>query len=590
MGANEAGHIKIPNIRDRDCGREYKYKTTTVDKAFYRLRHWMTDGYDNRWTTLKREMKLLWEKYCAAPDDFSFCECFDDTVRNIFNVQPATVSTAINVEVTVQRFVYREPLDRTFVYFGIPWREFIKRFYEDTVSHVLDAGENYGDIVKEDFKAFYMNRKDFNERVTETLAALGVYRPRSINVNSFFDLKIKLLQKRFNLGLPFCEVMDSTYRELYLLTTEKVDRFTDSIENFQNTLRYYTEEFLVDLFGRDSDICAVRDDALADYDMTADQFNGVMQQGLDLAIAAFNGDDAKRIDISTQMFKDLEFSSLVTDADTVDVDIKSLILAALANIGLGTNNFDFIQIGTEDRDAFNDQFFTDFVALLTDMSDTFANNNADLCSDLKAEFGGFVTATSVFPLGFCDGNWAADKCIRFNVLIEGYNAIKLKYNLFQDEAVADIAARFDAKIRIQAGLSEKQKQLMLAREMKTAVVKHFNEMRVRVEPVQIIKESADRQSIIDSFTSFKADLEALKGELAAEPTVDQEQDGFVLCDTLLTEVTGFIDGASAAKRRRRRSFDSLSLTNEADRATLRQHVPLFGVYFYTFTFFTRYVI
>ena len=197
----------------------------------------------------------------------------------------------------------------------------MKRFYEDTVSHTLEIGQNYGDIVQEDFKAFYMNRKDFNERVTETLAALGVYRPRQVNVNNFFDLKIKLLQKRFNLGLPFCEVMDSSYRELYLLTTEKVDRFTDSIENFQNTLRYYSEEFLVDLFGSDNDVCAVRDAALAGYDMDADTFNAVMKDGLDLAIAAFNDDNDQRISLSTKMFNDLEFSSLVTagdDGDKVD--------------------------------------------------------------------------------------------------------------------------------------------------------------------------------------------------------------------------------------------------------------------------------
>ena len=68
----------------------------------------------------------------------------------------------------------------------------------------------------------------------------------------------------------------------------------------------------------------------------------------------------------------------------------------------------------------------------------------------------------------------------------------------------------------------------------------------------------------------------MKAELAANADVDQTRDGFVLCDTLLTEVNGFITGASA-KRRKRRSFDDLSLTNEADRATLRQHVPLFGM-------------
>ena len=545
----------------------------------------MTDGYDNRWDTLIREFDLLWDLYKGDPDNFSFCRDFDDTIRNIFNVEPLTVSFANTVEVSVQRFIYREPLERTFVYFGIPWREFMKKFYEDTVSHTLEIGQNYGDIIQEDFKAFYMNRKDFNERVTETLAALGVYRPRQVNVNTFFDLKIKLLQKRFNLGLPFCEVMDSSYRELYLLTTEKVDRFTDSIENFQNTLRYYTEEFLVDLFGRDNDICGVRDDALADYGMTADEFNGVMKQGLELAIAAFNDDDATRIEISTQMFKDLEFSSLVSDDDKVDVDIKSLFLAALANIGLGTNNFDFIQVDTEDRDAFNDQFYTDFVATLTGLKDVFVTNDANLCTNLQATFTGFVDATSVFPLGFCDGNWEKEKCLRFNVLIEGYNAIKLKYNLFQDEAVADIAARFNAKIRIQDSLSEKQKQLMLAREMKTAVVKHFNEKRVRVEPVQIIKDSVDKDAIINSFTTFQTDLTTLKDELAAEADVDQTKDGFVLCDTLLTEVTGFIDGVNARKRRsversarNRRSFDDLSLTNEGDRATLRQHVPLFSTY------------
>ena len=74
-------------------------------------------------------------------------------------------------------------------------------------------------------------------------------------------------------------------------------------------------------------------------------------------------------------------------------------------------------------------------------------------------------------------------------------------------------------------------------------------------------------------------------ELAAEADVDQTKDGFVLCDTLLTEVTGFIDGVNARKRRsversarNRRSFDDLSLTNEGDRATLRQHVPLFSTY------------
>ena len=512
------------------------------------------------------QMKRLWDVYKADPDNFSFCKDFDDTIRNIFAAPTV-------------RFVYREPLERTFVYFGIPWREFMKRFYEDTVSHTLEIGQNYGDIVQEDFKAFYMNRKDFNERVTETLAALGVYRPRQVNVNNFFDLKIKLLQKRFNLGLPFCEVMDSSYRELYLLTTEKVDRFTDSIENFQNTLRYYSEEFLVDLFGSDNDVCAVRDAALAGYDMDADTFNAVMKDGLDLAIAAFNDDNDQRISLSTKMFNDLEFSSLVTagdDGDKVDVDIKSLVLAALANIGLGTNNFDFIRVDTEDRDAFNDQFYTNFVTTLTEMSGILDANDANLCADLKAKFGGFVTTTSVFPLGFCDGNWEKEKCLRFNVLIEGYNSIKLKYNLFQDEGVADIAARFDAKIRIQDSLSEKQKQLMLAKEMKTAVVKHFNEMRVRVEPVQIIKESADRQTIIDSFTTFQTDLTALKNELAANADVDQTKDGFILCDTLLTEVNGFITGASA-KRRKRRSFDDLSLTNEADRATLRQHVPLFGM-------------
>jgi len=565
MGSNDSGHINIPNIRERDCGKEFKYKWTTVDLAFYRLRRWMVNGYDNRWATLRSEMSILWNLYKANPDEFSFCRDFDITIRNIFSAPTV-------------RFVYREPLERTFVYFGIPWREFIKKFYEDTVSHTLEIGQSYGDIVQEDFKAFYMNRKDFNERVTETLAALGVYRPRQVNVNTFFDLKIKLLQKRFNLGLPFCEVMDSSYRELYLLTTEKVDRFTDSIENFQNTLRYYTEEFLVDVFGRDNDICAVRDDALNGYGLTADEFNGVMKDGLDLAIAAFNDDNDQRIALSTKMFKELEFSSLFTDGDDgdkVDVDIKSLVLAALANIGLGTNNFDFIQVDTEDRDAFNDQFYTDFVATLTSMSDIFAANDADLCTNLKTTFAGFVDSTSVYPLGFCDEDWDKEICLRFNVLIEGYNSIKLKYNLFQDEAVADIAARFDAKIRIQDSLSEKQKQLMLAREMKTAVVKHFNEMRVRVEPVQIIKESDDKDTILDSFRSFKTDLTTLKDELAANTNIDQTRDGFVLCDTLLTEVDGFITGADA-RRRKRRSFDDLSLTNEADRATLRQHIPLFG--------------
>ena len=97
-------------------------------------------------------------------------------------------------------FYFREPLQTSDSLFGLNWRDFTIKFYNDVIQN--DAASNdYGSIVKDDFSAFYLNRKSFNERVASNLATVGIFRPTdSVQASSFFNMQIRMMKKRFDLG------------------------------------------------------------------------------------------------------------------------------------------------------------------------------------------------------------------------------------------------------------------------------------------------------------------------------------------------------------------------------------------------------
>jgi len=83
-------NIKMDFNKPRTCGSEYRYKWSTVHKAFARLKIWFGqptgDGEFHSFEILKNQFKILLESYRANIDGFDRCRDFDTTVASIFDL------------------------------------------------------------------------------------------------------------------------------------------------------------------------------------------------------------------------------------------------------------------------------------------------------------------------------------------------------------------------------------------------------------------------------------------------------------------------------------------------------------------------
>lgn len=476
------------------------------------------------------------------------------------------------------------------------WREFITHMYEDVVnakSQSVDVSLDFADFVRDDFNNFFLNKQSFLDKAALTLSQVGVYRPNTVNAEAEFNLLLRSMKKRFDLGVPFCEAIDTTYREVESLVDESTDRFTDSVANFGNSVRYYIEEFVLEVFNSDDDFCTAVNNVATDswgFDMTTDSaaVYGHVQTGIKLAAAAFANDTANVQTFASELFNNLEFSSFADQ--TVDIDFKAVIRTAFTNINMGSANFAFIN--GDDQKSLSDNFF----ARVGTMINSF-NNIPDIaatCSaqpeNVKAIFVSFVTDTQVFPQGFCDANWSEQICSTFNSIVDKYNNMKLEFDLFESETLADIANKVSSKVdKVVSGLSAKVGLLQKGRQLAKEVVINFNEARTRLAPLDKVKAAFTQ--VGPKLVTFIADVAQLRVDCenennaavaAGNPAVyDFNGEAWTMISALLQEANDWNTNGAGRKRRsvksrRRRSFNDLDYNDPEDRHILRQHVPFFN--------------
>ena len=572
-----------PNVTPRTCGAEYKYQMKHVQTALSRLSGTkLINGDVNVY--LKSAIRSMVIAFRANPTTYQFCSGFD-----------ASVASSIQASFS-GGFYLREKFELSKDTFGMDWREFITHMYEDVVnakSQSVDVSLDFADFVRDDFNNFFLNKQSFLDKAALTLSQVGVYRPNTINAEAEFNLLLRSMKKRFDLGVPFCEAIDTTYREVESLVDESTDRFTDSVANFGNSVRYYIEEFVLEVFNSDDDFCTAVNNVATDswgFDMTTESaaVYGHVQTGIKLAAAAFANDDANVQKFASELFNNLEFSSFADQ--TVDIDFKAVIRTAFTNINMGTANFAFIN--GDDQKSLSDNFF----ARVGTMINSF-NNIPDIAAtcatqpaDVKAIFVSFVTDTQVFPQGFCDANWSEAICSKFNSIVDKYNNMKLEFDLFESETLADIADKVSSKVdKVVSGLSAKVGLLQKGRQLAKEVVINFNEARTRLAPLEKVKAAFTQigpklVTFINDVAQLKADCESENDDAVAkgEPAVyDFNGEAWTMISTLLQEANDWnTNGAGRKKRsvksRQRRSFNDLDYNDPEDRHILRQHVPFFS--------------
>merc|ERR1711935_242785 len=196
------------------------------------------------------------------------------------------------------------------------------------------------------------------------------------------------------------------------------------------------------------------------------------------------------------------------------------------------------------------------------------------------------------PEGFCDAAWTQNICSTFNAVVDRYNNVKLEFDLFESDTLADIADKVSNKIdQAVSGLSAKVGLLQKGRQLAKKVVENFNEARTRLAPLDKVKQAF--ATLSPKLTTFTADVAALRADcetanaasIAAggQAIFNFDGDAWTMMITLEVEAKSWLtNGAPARKRRsavksrRRRSFNDLDYNDMADRHILRQHVPFFN--------------
>ena len=574
-----------PAVTPRSCGAEYKYHFDWIKQSLERLLNTkLVSGDVNVY--LRGAIRKMVIDFRANPTSYQFCSGFD-----------ASVATAFGDSFS-GGFYLRERFELSQDTFGMDWREFITYMYQDVLEAkqvAVDVTLDFSDFVRADFNTFFTNRQSFYDKAAVTLAQVGVYRPNTVTADREFNLLLSSLKKRFSLGLPFCDAIDTTYREVASLVDESTDRFTSSVANFGNSVRYYIEEFILEVFNVDNNFCQavnnVADNSWG-FDMSTEStaVYGHIATGVKLAKAAFANDDVAVRQFASQLFNDLEFSAFADQ--TVDIDFTQVIRTAFGNINLGSTKFDFIN--GDDTMALNEAFFARVGTMINSFADIadIATTCRDTPNAATTIFTDFVDETLVFPEGFCDAAWTQNICSTFNAVVDRYNNVKLEFDLFESDTLADIADKVSNKIdQAVSGLSAKVGLLQKGRQLAKKVVENFNEARTRLAPLDKVKQAF--VTLSPKLTTFTADVAALRADcetanaasIAAggQAIFNFDGDAWTMMITLEVEAKSWLtNGAPARKRRsavksrRRRSFNDLDYNDIADRHILRQHVPFFS--------------
>ena len=574
-----------PAVKPRTCGAEYKYKFNWIRKALDRLNAGtkLVNG-NNLNMYLKTAIRTMIINYRANPTTYQFCSGFDAEIANSFS---ASFSGG---------FYLREKFELSKVTFGMDWREFMTYMYEDTLQKKIDRTDDsldFADFVADDFANFFLNKQNFYQRAALTLEQVGVYRPSTVKAQRLLNLQLRSMRKKFALGIPFCEVMDTTYREVDSFVEDRTDRFTASVTNFGNSIRYYIEEFILEVFKSNNNFCAAVNDLATnswDFDMTTESASvyGYIKTGISLAKSAFADDSDSVKQFASQLFNDLQFSSFADQ--NIDIDFKAVIKTAFENVNMGTTNFDFI-VG-DDTKKLNDAFFARIATMFNSFGDItdFADSCANTPDSLTTIFADFVTETQVFPQGFCDANWSNEICALFNNVVDGYNNLKLKYDLFESPTLADIAAKVSIKVdKVTNSLPAKVGILQKGKQLAKKVVENFNEARTRLAPLQKVKAAFAEigpklVAFIGDVANLRTQCESANADAVAanKPAIYSfTGEAWTMLDTLVQEATDWNTNGAGRKRRsvksrRRRSFNDLDYNDPADRHILRQHVPFFS--------------